>query len=63
MTEPNVSVKKLPSGKWACFLHLANHPEPIHLGKDFKSEEHAENWLNVSEALTAIDMMTTKYLK
>jgi len=63
MADQNVTVKKLPSGKWACFLHLASHPEPIHLGRDFKSEEHAENWLSVSEAMTAIDVATQKYQK
>jgi hypothetical protein len=63
MAEQNVTIEKLPNGKWACFLHLASHAEPIHLGKDFKSEEYAENWLTVSEADTAIQMMTTRYQK
>ena len=63
MSDQNVSVKQLPSGKWACFLHLPSHPEPIHLGRDFKNEEQAENWLNISEAETAIAVMTTKYKK
>ena len=61
MSEPNVTVEKTPSGKWGCFLHLPHHPAPIFLGKEFKTEERAENWLTVSEADTAIDMMTTKY--
>ena len=56
-----VTVDKLPNGKWACFLHLPHHPEPINLGKEFKSEEHAENWLSVSESVTAIDQFTRKY--
>jgi hypothetical protein len=63
MADQNVTVAKLPSGKWACFLHLASHPTPINLGRDFKSEEQAENWLSVSEAMTAIEMMTRKYQK
>ena len=58
-----VTVDKLPSGKWACFLHLPEHPEPINLGKEFKTEDQAETWLDVSEAVTAIDMMTRKYKK
>jgi len=61
MADPNVTVEKLPNGKWACFLHLPGHADPIHLGRDFKTEEHAENWLNVSEAQTAIAVATTKY--
>jgi hypothetical protein len=61
MSEPNVSVKKMPSGKWGCFLHLDNHPEPIFLGKEFKNEDMAENWLTIGEAETAINMMTTKH--
>ena len=63
MSEQKVTVEKLPNGKWACFLHLPEHPEPINLGKEFKSEERAETWLNVSEADTAIAMMAQKYKK
>lgn len=61
MADQNVTVEKLPSGKWACFLHLPSHPSPINLGRDFKTEEMAENWLSVSEGVTAIDVMTQKY--
>jgi hypothetical protein len=63
MAVQKVTVEELPSGKWACFLHLPGRDEPINLGKEFKSEERAETWLNVSEATTAIDMMTRKYTK
>jgi hypothetical protein len=63
MADENVTVEKLPSGKWGCFLHLDGHPEPINLGRDFKNEEQAENWLSVSEASTAIAMMAQKYKK
>ncbi len=55
-----VTVEELPDGKWACFLHLAGHDQPFDLGKQFKSEERAELWLNVSEATTAIDMVLAK---
>ena len=51
------------NGKWGCFLHLPEHEEPIFLGKEFKTEERAENWLNTSEAVTAVDMMPRKYKK
>ena len=63
MADYDVTVDELPNGKWACFLHLAGHNEPINLGKEFKSEERAENWLTVSEAETAIDMMVRKHKK
>jgi hypothetical protein len=58
-----VTVDELPDGKWACFLHLPGHDQPIDLGKQFKSEERAEAWLTVSEATTAIDMMIAKHKK
>ena len=56
----NVTVEKLPDGKWACFLHLPGYDQPFDLGKQFKSEERAELWLNVSEATTAIDLVIAK---
>jgi hypothetical protein len=60
MADHKVTIEQLPSGKWACFLHVPGHEAPIHLGKEFKTEEQGENWLNVSEAVTAIEMMTRK---
>lgn len=61
MAGHNVTIEKLPSGKYACFLHIEGKPEPIHLGKEFKDEERAENWLNVSESVTAVEMMLQKH--
>jgi hypothetical protein len=63
MADYKVTIDKLPSGKWACFLHIAGHPEPANPGREFKNEERAENWLNVSESVTAIDMFLRKYKK
>ena len=63
MADYRVTVDKLPSGKWACFLHIPGHDEPVNLGREFKNEEQAENWLNVSESVTAIDMFLRKYKK
>ncbi len=63
MAESKVTVDEKADGKWGCFLHLPDHDGPVFLGKDFKSEERAENWLNTSEAVTAIDMMTRKFKK
>jgi hypothetical protein len=63
MADYKVTVDKLPSGKWACFLHIPGHDEPVNLGREFKNEEQAENWLNVSESVTAIDMFLRKYKK
>ncbi|QGM99012.1 hypothetical protein [Methylocystis parvus] len=63
MAEEKVTVEQLLNGKWACFLHLQGHDAPINLGKEFKKEEMAENWLNVSESVTAIEMMVRKYKK
>jgi hypothetical protein len=61
MSDHKVTIDQLPSGKWACFLHVAGQGEPINLGREFKNEEQAENWLNVSESATAIDMMLRKF--
>jgi len=63
MAEYNVTVEQLPSGKWACFLHIPGNDEPVNLGREFKNDEQAENWLNVSESVTAIEMMLRKYKK
>ncbi len=63
MAANKVTVEVKPDGKWGCFLHLPDHGEPIFLGKDFKSEERAETWLDTSEAVTAIDVMARKYKK
>ncbi|HMK90958.1 MAG TPA: hypothetical protein VK446_15150 [Methylocystis sp.] len=63
MAEHKVSIEQLPSGKWACFLELPGQDAPVNLGKEFKTEEHAENWLNVSEAVTAIEMLSRKAAK
>lgn len=61
MADYTVTVEELSNGKWACFLRLEGHEEPINLGKEFKNEERAENWLNVSESVTAIEMMLRKH--
>jgi hypothetical protein len=58
-----ITVEKLPSGKWGCFLHLPGVPDPIFLGKEFKNEEMAETWMDVSECDTAVAMMTAKHKK
>ncbi|MFG1188481.1 hypothetical protein [Xanthobacter sp. YC-JY1] len=63
MADHKVTVEQLPSGKWACFLHVEGHDEPINLGREFKNDEQAENWLNVSESVTAIEMMLRKVKK
>ena len=63
MSDHKVTVEQLPNGKWACFLHLPSQDEPVNLGREFKSDEHAENWLNVSESVTAIEMMIRKHQK
>jgi len=62
-SDDKVTVEELPTGKWACFLHIPGHPEPYNLGKEFKTEERAEAWLSVSEATTSIDMVLAKHRK
>ena len=61
MANYKVTIDQLPSGKYACFLHIEGKPDPVNLGKEFKDEERAENWLNVSESVTAIELMLQKF--
>jgi hypothetical protein len=63
MAESKVTIEKKPDGKWGCFVHLPDMEEPVNLGKEFKSEDRAETWLDTSEAVSAIEMMTRKYKK
>jgi hypothetical protein len=58
-----ITIEKLPNGKWACYLHLPHVPDPINLGKEFKNEQMAETWQDVSECDTAVAMMTAKHKK
>jgi len=63
MAESKVTIERKPNDKWACFLHLPEAAEGLDLGKEFKTEERAEAWLDTSEAVTAIDVMTRKHKK
>jgi hypothetical protein len=58
-----VILTKLPSGKWAPLLRLNGQDEPISLGREFKTEEIAEGWLDTTEANNLIDQYITKYRK
>jgi len=63
MAEPKVTIEQKPNGKWACLLHLPEVADSLDLGKEFKTEERAEAWLDTSEAVTAIDVITRKHKK
>jgi hypothetical protein len=63
MPDHKVTIGQSASGKSDCFLHLSGHEEPINLGKEFKTDEQAETWLDVSESVTAIEMMIRKFKK
>lgn len=56
-----VTMQKLPSGKWAAFLRIKGHDEPFNLGREFKTEEILEGWLDTTEANNLIDQYLTKY--
>ncbi|HYP57464.1 MAG TPA: hypothetical protein VEQ35_04175 [Beijerinckia sp.] len=56
-----ITVAKLPSGKWGALLRLNGHEEPFNLGREFKTEEVAEGWLDTTEANNLIDQFITKY--
>ncbi|WOJ89635.1 hypothetical protein RZS28_17920 [Methylocapsa polymorpha] len=58
-----VVLTKLPSGKWAPHLRLNGFEEPFSLGREFKTEEMAEGWLDTTEANNLIDQFITKYRK
>lgn len=63
MAESKLTIEQKDNGKWAVLLHLPGAPEPVDLGKEFKTEDKAEMWSDTSEAVTAIDMMTAKHKK
>ncbi|ACB94249.1 hypothetical protein [Beijerinckia indica] len=58
-----VTVAKLPSGKWGALLRLNGYDEPFNLGREFKTEEMTEGWLDTTEANNLIDQYITKYRK
>lgn len=58
-----VILTKLPSGKWAPQLRLKGYDEAFDLGREFKTEEIAEGWLDTTEANNLIDQFLTKYRK
>ena len=45
-----ITIEKMPSGKWGCFLHLPHVPDPIFLGKEFKNERLSQSAKRVPPA-------------
>lgn len=54
-------ITRLPNGRWSPQLRLAGQDEPYDLGREFKTEEIAEGWLETSEATNLIGQFITKY--
>ena len=42
-------------------MHIEGKPAQVKLRKAFKNEERAENWLDVLEPVTAIELMLQKH--
>jgi hypothetical protein len=62
-TGEEITVAKLPSGKWGALLRLNGYDEPFNLGREFKTEEMTEGWLDTTEANNLVDQFITKYRK
>ncbi len=58
-----ITITKLPNGKWGALLKLNGYDEPFNLGRELKTEEMVEGWLDTTEASNLIDQFITKYRK
>ncbi len=54
-------VSSQPNGKWGIFLRLNGYAEPFDIGRELKSEEMAEGWVDTTECNNLIDQYITKY--
>ena len=56
-----VTIAKKPNGKWGIFLRLNGYDEPFDIGRELKTEDMAEGWLDTTECNNLIDQFITKY--
>lgn len=56
-----ITIAKKPTGKWGIFLRLKGYDEPFDIGRELKTEEMAEGWLDTTECNNLIDQFITKY--
>jgi hypothetical protein len=56
-----ITIAKKDNGKWAAFLRLNGYADPFDLGRELKTEEMVEGWLDTTEANNLIDQFITKY--
>jgi hypothetical protein len=56
-----VTIAKKGNGKWAIFLRLKGYDEPFDIGRELKTEDMAEGWLDTTECNNLIDQFIAKY--
>lgn len=56
-----VLIQKKPNGKWGIFLRLNGYAEPFDIGRELKTEEMAEGWVDTTECNNLIDILINKY--
>jgi len=58
-----IKIQKKPNGKWGIFLKLNGQDELIDIGRELKTEEMAEGWVDTTECNNLVDQFITKYRK
>ncbi len=56
-----ILIQKKPNGKWGIFLRLNDYAEPFDIGRELKTEEMAEGWVDTTECNNLIDQFISKY--
>jgi len=58
-----IKIQKKPNGKWGIFLKLNGNDDLIDIGRELKTEEMAEGWVDTTECNNLVDQFITKYRK
>jgi len=58
-----IKIAKKENGKWGIFLVLNGYDEPIDIGRELKTEEMAEGWVDTTECNNLVDQFIKKYRK
>lgn len=56
-----ILIQKKSNGKWGIFLRLNGYAEPFDVGRELKTEDMAEGWVDTTECNNLIDMLIGKY--
>jgi len=56
-----IKIAKKENGKWGIFLVLNGYADPIDIGRELKTEEMAEGWVDTTECNNLVDQFIKKY--